>query len=158
MANVYQGRLSAEGVRIGIVVARFNELITRPLLAGAEDALVRHGADGEAVDVAWVPGSFEIPVVAQKMASSGRYDAIVCLGALIRGATPHFDLLASSVTSALLNISVQHGLPVINGVITTETIEQAIERAGTKAGNKGYDAAVTAIDMISVLRQLEAGK
>ena len=158
MANVYQGRLSAEGVRIGIVVARFNELITRPLLAGAEDALVRHGADGGAVDVAWVPGSFEIPVVAQKMASSGQYDAIICLGALIRGATPHFDLLASSVTSSLLNISVQHGLPVINGVITTETIEQAIERAGTKAGNKGYDAAVTAIDMISVLRQLAAAK
>ena len=158
MANVYQGRLSAEGVRIGIVVARFNELITRPLLAGAEDALVRHGADGGAVDVAWVPGSFEIPVVAQKMASSGRYDAIICLGALIRGATPHFDLLASSVTSSLLSISVQHGLPVINGVITTETIEQAIERAGTKAGHKGYDAAVTAIDMISVLRQLEAAK
>jgi 6,7-dimethyl-8-ribityllumazine synthase len=158
MANVYQGRLSAEGIRVGIVVARFNELITRPLLSGAEDALVRHGADAAAVDVAWVPGSFEIPVVAQKMASSRRYDAIVCLGALIRGATPHFDLLASSVTSALLTISVQHGLPVINGVLTTESIEQAIERAGTKAGNKGYDAAVTAIEMISVLRQLPAGK
>lgn len=156
MANVYQGRLNAEGLRVGIVVARFNELVTRQLLHGAEDALIRHGADAAAVDVAWVPGSFEIPVVAQKMAGSGHYDAVVCLGALIRGATPHFDLLASSVTSALLNISVQHGLPVINGVLTTESIEQAVERAGTKAGNKGYDAAVTAIEMVSVMRQLEA--
>lgn len=158
MANVYQGRLNAEGLRVGIVVARFNELVTRALLQGAEDALERHGADLSTVDVAWVPGSFEIPVVAQKMAGSGRYDAVVCLGALIRGATPHFDLLASSVTSSLLSISVQTGLPVVNGVLTTETIEQAIERAGTKAGNKGYDAAVTAIDMVSVLRQVEAAR
>jgi len=156
MTNVYQGQLSAEGVRVGIVVARFNELVTRQLLTGAEDALLRHGVGDTAIDVAWVPGAFEIPVVAQKMAASGRYDAVVCLGALIRGATPHFDLLASSVTSSLLSISVQHGLPVINGVLTVESIEQAIERAGTKAGNKGYDAAVTAIDMVSVLRQLDA--
>lgn len=158
MANVYQGRLNAEGLRVGIVVARFNELVTRALLQGAEDALLRHGADLSAVDIAWVPGSFEIPVVAQKMAGSGRYDAVICLGALIRGATPHFDLLASSVTSSLLNISVQSGLPVVNGVLTTESIEQAIERAGTKAGNKGYDAAVTAIDMVSVIRQVEAAQ
>jgi 6,7-dimethyl-8-ribityllumazine synthase len=156
MTNVYQGRLNAEGVRVGIVVARFNELVTRQLLNGAEDALLRHGVGETAIDVAWVPGSFEIPVVAQKMAGSGRYDVVVCLGALIRGATPHFDLLASSVTSSLLSISVQHGLPVVNGVLTTESIEQAIERAGTKAGNKGYDAAVTAIEMVSVLRQLAA--
>src|ERR1051326_3620247 len=115
MANEYQGRLTAAGLRVGIVVARFNELITQQLLRGAEDALVRHGADSGSIDVAWVPGSFEIPVVAQQMARSGRYDAIVCLGALIRGATPHFDYLASSVTSALQSIAVQQGLPVVNG-------------------------------------------
>ena len=132
----------------------FNELVTSQLLRGAEDALVRHGADPANVDVAWVPGSFEIPVVAQQMARSGRYEAIVCLGALIRGATPHFDYLASSVTGTLQSIAVENGLPVINGVLTTETVEQALELAGTKAGNKGYDAAVTAIEMVSVLRQL----
>jgi 6,7-dimethyl-8-ribityllumazine synthase len=156
MANVYQGRLTADSVRVGIVVARFNELITQQLLRGAEDALVRHGGDAGAADVAWVPGSFEIPVVAQQMARSGRYDAVICLGALIRGATPHFDHLASSVTSALQGIAVQSGVPVVNGVLTTESIEQALERAGTKAGNKGYEAAVTAIEMVSVLRQLAA--
>ncbi|HTE18291.1 MAG TPA: 6,7-dimethyl-8-ribityllumazine synthase, partial [Armatimonadota bacterium] len=122
----------------------------------ARDALNRHGGDLDSVDVAWVPGSFEIPVVAQGMARSGRYDAVVCLGALIRGATPHFDHLASSVTGALQGIAIQHGLPVINGVLTTETLEQAFERAGSKAGNKGYEAAVTAIEMVSVLRQVTA--
>jgi 6,7-dimethyl-8-ribityllumazine synthase len=150
MANVYQGRLTAAGVRVGIVVARFNELVTGQLLHGAEDALVRHGADAAEIDVAWVPGSFEIPVVAQQMARSGRYDAVVCLGALIRGATPHFDYLASTVTGALQGLAVETGIPVVNGVLTTETVEQALERAGTKAGNKGYDAAVTAIEMVSV--------
>lgn len=154
MANVYQGQLTAAELRLGIVVARFNELITSQLLRGAEDALARHGADPAAIDVAWVPGSFEIPVVAQQMARSGRYNAIVCLGALIRGATPHFDYLASSVTGALQGIAVENGLPVINGVLTTETVEQALERAGTKAGNKGYDAAVAAIEMVSLLRQV----
>lgn len=154
MANQYQGQMTAAGMRVGIVVARFNELVTAQLLRGAEDALLRHGAEAAAIDVAWVPGSFEIPVVAQQMARSGRYDAVVCLGALIRGATPHFDHLASSVTGALQSIALQQGLPVINGVLTTESIEQALERAGTKAGNKGYDAAVTAIEMVSVLRQL----
>jgi len=154
MANIYQGQLSAGGMRFGVVVARFNELITQQLLHGAEDAVARHGGDASRLDVAWVPGSFEIPVVAQQMARSGRYDAVVCLGALIRGATPHFDHLASSVTGALQGISVEHGLPVINGVLTTETLEQAFERAGTKAGNKGFEAAVTAIEMVSVLRQL----
>jgi 6,7-dimethyl-8-ribityllumazine synthase len=156
MANVYQGQLTAAGVRVGIVVARFNELVTQQLLRGAEDAWIRHGGDAADVVVAWVPGSFEIPVVAQRMARSGKYDAIVCLGALIRGATPHFDHLASSVTGALQGIAVESGLPVINGVLTTESIEQALERAGTKAGNKGYEAAVTAIEMVSVLRQLES--
>jgi 6,7-dimethyl-8-ribityllumazine synthase len=154
MANVYQGQLSAAGLRVGIVVARFNELVTQQLLRGAEDALQRHGGDVSAIDVAWVPGSFEIPVVAKKMAASGRYDAIICLGALIRGATPHFDHLASSVTGALQGIAVETGLPVVNGVLTTETIEQALERSGTKAGNKGYDAAVVAVEMASVLKQV----
>ena len=158
MANVYQGQLTAAGVRVGIVIARFNELVTSQLLRGAEDALIRHGGDEAAIDVAWVPGSFEIPVVAQQMARSGRYDAVVCLGALIRGATPHFDHLASSVTGALQGIAVETGIPVINGVLTTESVEQALERAGTKAGNKGYEAAVTAIEMVSVLRQVAGGK
>jgi 6,7-dimethyl-8-ribityllumazine synthase len=156
MANVYQGQLTAAGLRLGIVVARFNELVTQQLLRGAEDAVVRHGGDAGALDVAWVPGSFEIPVVAKQMARSGRYDAVVCLGALIRGATSHYDHLASSVTSALQGIAVEEGLPVINGVLTVESIEQAVERAGTKAGNKGYDAAVTAIEMVSLLRQVGA--
>lgn len=153
MANVYEGQVTAAGVRFGIVVARFNELVTKELLHGAEDAIRRHGGNGS-IDVAWVPGSFEIPVVAQRMAGSGKYDAVICLGALIRGATSHYDHLASSVTGALQSISVQTGLPVINGVLTVESIEQALERAGTKAGNKGYDAAVTAMEMVSVLRQL----
>jgi 6,7-dimethyl-8-ribityllumazine synthase len=154
MVNVYQGQLTAGGMRFGIVVARFNELVTRQLLRGAEDALIRHGAEAAAINVAWVPGSFEIPVAAQQMARSGQHDAVICLGALIRGATPHFDHLASSVTGALQSIALQQGLPVINGVLTTESVEQALERAGTKAGNKGYEAAVTAIEMISVLRQI----
>src|SRR5262249_27225321 len=126
MANQYQGRLSASGMRFGIVVARFNELVTQQLLRGAEDELVRHGAETTEIDIAWVTGSFEIPVVAQQMARAGRYDAVICLGALIRGATPHFDYLASSVTGSLLGLSVEHGLPVINGVLTTETVEQAL--------------------------------
>jgi len=154
MATVIKARMSAAGMRVGIVVARFNELVTEQLLKGAEDALVRHGADAAAITVAWVPGSFEIPVVAQQMARSGQYDSVVCLGALIRGATSHFDHLASSVTSALQGIAVQTGVPVINGVLTTENLEQALERAGSKAGNKGTEAAITAIEMVSVLQQL----
>ena len=154
MGRVVVGRLTATGMRLGVVVARFNDFITRALLQGAEEAWERHGGDPVAVDVAWVPGSFEIPVVASALVRSGRYDAVVCLGALIRGATPHFDHLASSVTGALQSLAVEHGIPVINGVLTTETVEQAIERAGVKAGNKGYDAVVTAVDMVSVLRQL----
>lgn len=154
MATVIKARMSAAGMRVGIVTARFNELVTEQLLKGAEDALVRHGAEAAAITVAWVPGSFEIPVVAQQMARSGQYDAVVCLGALIRGATSHFDHLSSSVTSALQGIAVQTGVPVINGVLTTENLEQALERAGSKAGNKGTEAAITAIEMVSVLRQL----
>ena len=154
MAKTIEGQLNASGMKFGIVVARFNELITKQLLEGAQDAIRRHGGDTNAVDVAWVPGSFEIPVVAGAMCGSGRYDAVLCLGCLIRGATSHYDVLASSVTSALQGLAVQHGLPVVNGVLTVESIEQAIERAGTKAGNKGFDAAVTAIEMVSVLRQV----
>ena len=154
MAKTIEGQLNASGMKFGIVVARFNELITKQLLEGAQDAIRRHGGDANAVDVAWVPGSFEIPVVAGAMAGSGRYDAVLCLGCLIRGATSHYDVLASSVTSALQGLAVQHGLPVVNGVLTVESIEQAIERAGTKAGNKGFDAAVTGIETVSVLRQV----
>jgi 6,7-dimethyl-8-ribityllumazine synthase len=150
----YSGILMAQELRTGIVVARFNELVTQQLLRGALDALHRHGAREDAQDVAWVPGSFEIPVVAEHMAASGRYGAVICLGALIRGATPHFDYLAGSVTSALQQIAVRHGIPVVNGVLTTDTVEQALERAGTKAGNKGYEAAVTAIEMAALLREL----
>jgi 6,7-dimethyl-8-ribityllumazine synthase len=154
MAKTIEGQLNAAGMRFGIVVGRFNELITKQLLEGALDALRRHGGDPDAVEVAWVPGSFEIPVVAGAMAVSGRFDAVLCIGCLIRGATSHYDVLASSVTSALQGLAVQHGLPVVNGVLTVESIEQAIERAGTKAGNKGFDAAVTGIEMVSVLRQI----
>src|SRR5438270_518366 len=128
-------------MRFGIVVSRFNELITRQLLQGAEDALLRHGADAAAIDVAWVPGAFEIPVVARALAASGRYDAVLCLGALIRGATPHFAYLAASVTPAIQAIAAETGVPCVFGILTTESVEQALERAATKAGNKGQDAA-----------------
>jgi 6,7-dimethyl-8-ribityllumazine synthase len=154
MPNTYEGQLVAAGLRCGIVVSRFNELVTRQLLQGAEDALLRHGADAAAIDVAWVPGAFEIPVAARAMAGSGRYDAVICLGALIRGATPHFNYLAGAVAGALQGIAVETGIPVVFGVLTTDTLEQAIERAGTKAGNKGYDAAVTAIEMASLLGRM----
>lgn len=154
MANVYQGKLIATGMRFGIVVSRFNDLITGRLLEGALDALERHGAEPSAVDVAWVPGAFEIPLVARRFALSGRYQAVICLGALIRGATPHFDYLAGAVTGRIADAGLEGGLPVVYGVLTTDNIEQAIERAGTKAGNKGYEAAVTAVEMASLLTQL----
>jgi 6,7-dimethyl-8-ribityllumazine synthase len=158
MANSYVGKLSADSGRWGIVVSRFNELATRSLLLGAEETLARHGAAAEAIDVAWVPGSFEIPVVAREMARTGRYAAVICLGALIRGTTSHYDVLASSVTSAIQGIAVETGVPCVMGVLTTDTLEQALERAGSKAGNKGSEAAVTAIEMASLLAQLrEAG-
>ncbi len=157
MAKTFEGRLLAEGLKFGIVVSRFNEFITGRLLEGARDALVRHGADDANISVAWVPGTFEIPIVAQKMAQSGRYDAVICLGALIRGATPHFDYLAAEVTKGIAQIGLQSGVPCVYGVITTDSIEQAIERAGTKAGNKGFDAAETAIEMANVLRSISEG-
>lgn len=150
-----EGMLTGRGLRIGMVVARFNEFVTSKLMEGALDALVRHEVDPDAIDVLWVPGSFEIPLAAKRMADSGRYDAVVCLGAVIRGATPHFDYVAAEVAKGVANVSLATGVPVIFGVLTTDTIEQAIERAGTKAGNKGFDAAVTAIEMANALRQLD---
>jgi 6,7-dimethyl-8-ribityllumazine synthase len=156
MSNVIQGNLVAEGMRFGIVVSRFNEFITSKLLEGALDAIERHGADPSATDVAWVPGSFEIPQVALKMARSGRYNAVICLGAVIRGSTPHFDYIAAEVTKGVAQVALSVGVPVAFGVVTTDTIEQAVERAGTKMGNKGADAAVTAIEMANLMRQLNA--
>jgi 6,7-dimethyl-8-ribityllumazine synthase len=152
--HLYEGRLDATDLRVGIVVSRFNELITRPLLDGALDALRRHGVDEDRVSVAWVPGAFEIASVAKRLACSGAFDAVVCLGAVIRGATPHFDHVANQVAAGVARAGYDSGLPVIFGVLTTDTIEQAIERAGTKAGNKGADAAVAAIEMANLLRQL----
>jgi 6,7-dimethyl-8-ribityllumazine synthase len=141
--------------RIGIVVARFNEFISGKLLDGARDGLVRHEVADDDIEVAWVPGSFEIPLVAQRMARSGRYDAVICLGAVIRGATPHFDYVAAEVSKGIANVALATGVPVIFAVLTTDTIEQAIERAGTKAGNKGFDAALTALEMANLLGQIE---
>ncbi|NLB94327.1 MAG: 6,7-dimethyl-8-ribityllumazine synthase [Armatimonadetes bacterium] len=154
MPNTLEGKLNAQGLRFAIVVSRFNEFITGRLLSGALDSLIRHGADDSNITVAWVPGTFEIPIVAQKFAASGRFDAVVCLGALIRGATPHFDYLAAEVTKGIAQIGLQTGVPTVFGVITTDNIEQAVERAGTKSGNKGFDAAATAIEMANLLRQL----
>lgn len=154
MPNTLEGKLNGQGLRFGIVVSRFNEFITNKLLSGALDSLIRHGASEDSITVAWVPGTFEIPIVAQKFAGSGKFDAVICLGALIRGATPHFDYLAAEVTKGIAQTALQTGVPTIFGVITTENIEQAIERAGTKSGNKGFDAATTAIEMANLLRQI----
>ncbi|HVC32233.1 MAG TPA: 6,7-dimethyl-8-ribityllumazine synthase [Chloroflexota bacterium] len=155
MGRHFEGRLVGEGLRFGIVLARFNSLITAQLLAGAMDGLIRHGVADDNVDVAWVPGSFEIPLAAKKLAQSGRYDAVLCLGAVIRGATPHFDYVAAEASKGVAAVALQTGVPVIFGILTTDTIEQAIERAGTKAGNKGYDAAVSGIEMANLLRTME---
>ena len=150
----YRGELRAEGRRFGIVVSRFNDLITRPLLAGAEDCLLRHGVAEDAIEAVWVPGAWELPVATRALAATGRFDALIALGALIRGATPHFDYIASGATHGLSAVAAETGTPVSNGLLTTDTIEQAIERAGTKAGNKGWDAALAAIEMVSVLDAL----
>ena len=155
MVQVFEGKLLGEGLKFGIVVSRFNEFITKKLLDGALDALERHGANVDDVAVAWVPGTFEVPVVAKKMASSGKYDAVICLGAVIRGATPHFDYIAGEVTKGIAQVGLSTGLPTIFGVITADTIEQAIERAGTKVGNKGFDAAEAAIEMANLLHGME---
>ncbi len=150
--NLLEGKLIArEGTRIAVVAARFNEFITSRLLSGCEDGLVRHGVDTGQIDVAWVPGAFEIPVVAQRLAESGRYDAVICLGAVIRGSTSHYDYVCAEVSKGVAQVSLKTGLPVLFGVLTTDNIEQAIERAGTKAGNKGYDCALSAIEMINLL-------
>lgn len=155
MGKRFEGNLVGQGLRFGIVVARFNEFITSKLLEGALDGLRRHGVDEANVDVAWVPGSFEIPVVARKLAQTGHYDAVLCLGAVIRGSTAHFDYVAGEAAKGIGAVALQTGVPVIFGVLTTDTIEQAIERAGTKAGNKGFDAAVTGIEMANLLAAIE---
>ena len=151
---ILEGNFDAKGLKFGIVCARFNEFITSKLLGGAYDAIKRHGGDEADVDVAWVPGSFEIPLVAKKMAEGGKYDAVICLGAVIRGATGHYDMVANEMTKGIATASMQTGIPVIFGVLTTDTIEQAIERAGTKSGNKGFDCANTAIEMANLLKKL----
>ena len=152
----HQGHLRGDGRRFGIVVARFNDLITRPLLAGARDCLVRHGASDDDIEVAWVPGAWEIPSALDRLARGGRFDALIALGCVIRGATPHFDIVAGQSASGVAAVAAKHELPVINGIITTESIEQAIERAGTKAGNKGWDAAAAAIEMVDLFARLDA--
>jgi 6,7-dimethyl-8-ribityllumazine synthase len=154
MVRIIQGKLDARGSRFAIVISRFNSLISDRLLSGALDALERHGAATDDISVAWVPGSFEIPAIAKKLALSQKYDAVICLGALLRGETPHFDYLSSTVTKELGQIGLDSGIPVINGVLTCNTMEQAVDRAGLKTGNKGFDAAVTAIEMIQVMKQL----
>jgi len=152
--KTFEGNLIVKGAKFNIVVGRFNEFIGSKLLEGAKDALLRHGATEDSIDVTWVPGAFEIPLVAKKIAKSKNYDAVICLGAVIRGNTPHFDYVASEVTKGVAHVSLETEVPVIFGVLTTDSIEQAIERAGTKAGNKGFEAAVTAIEMVNLLKTL----
>ncbi|MGB8452854.1 MAG: 6,7-dimethyl-8-ribityllumazine synthase [Anaerocolumna sp.] len=149
-----EGNLIAQGLKFGIIAGRFNEFISGKLVSGAIDALKRHGVDENDIDITWVPGAFEIPLTAKKMAKSLKYHGVICLGAVIRGATPHFDYVSSEVSKGIAHVSLETEVPVIFGVLTTDSIEQAIERAGTKAGNKGYDAAVTAIEMANLLKQL----
>ncbi|MCM3269279.1 6,7-dimethyl-8-ribityllumazine synthase [Paenibacillus elgii] len=154
MAKVYEGHLVSQGLKYGIVVGRFNEFITNKLLGGALDALKRHGVHEDEVEIAWVPGAFEIPLIAQKMAESGKYDAVITLGAVIRGSTPHFGYVCNETAKGVAAISLKTGIPVIFGVLTTDSIEQAVERAGTKAGNKGWEAAASAIEMANLTKQL----
>lgn len=154
--KLYEGKLVSKDIKIGIVVARFNEFITSKLLGGAVDALKRHDVDEDNIEVAWVPGAFEIPLIASKMAKSNKYDAIICLGAVIRGNTTHYDYVCSEVSKGIAHVSLNSDIPVMFGVVTTENIEQAIERAGTKAGNKGFDCAVGAIEMVNLIREIEA--
>ena len=149
-----EGNVIGEGLKIGIVAARFNEFIVSKLIGGAQDALARHGVSDGDVELAWVPGAFEIPVVAQKMAQTGKYDAILCLGAVIKGSTSHYDYVCAEVSKGIAAVSLNTGMPVLFGVLTTDNIEQAIERAGTKAGNKGYDVACSAIEMVNLMKQI----
>ncbi|MBM7693677.1 6,7-dimethyl-8-ribityllumazine synthase [Peribacillus deserti] len=155
MGKVFEGNVIGTGLRVGIVVGRFNEFITGKLLSGALDGLKRHGVDEDNIDVAWVPGAFEIPQVAKRLAVKGGYDAVITLGTVIRGATPHFDYVCNEVAKGVASVSLDTGVPVIFGVLTTENIEQAIERAGTKAGNKGYEAAVTAVEMANLYSSID---
>ncbi len=154
--NVFEGNLVCKEMKVGIISARFNEFITSKLLSGAIDALKRHDVQDENIDVAWVPGAFEIPLIAAKMAKSGKYDAIICLGAVIRGSTTHYDYVCSEVSKGIAHVSLNADIPVMFGVLTTENIEQAIERAGTKAGNKGFESAMGAIEMVNLIRSIEA--
>ncbi len=153
--NIFEGKLVAEGIRVGVVAARFNEFIVSKLLSGCEDTLLRHGVRGEDIDVAWVPGAFEIPITAARMAKSGRYDAVIALGAVIRGSTSHYDYVCSEVSKGVAAAGLDSGVPVLFGVLTTDNLEQAIERAGTKAGNKGAECAQGAIEMVNLFRELK---
>ncbi|MBR6701309.1 MAG: 6,7-dimethyl-8-ribityllumazine synthase [Firmicutes bacterium] len=153
--KTYEGKLVSEGIKIGIIVTRFNEFITSKLLSGAMDGLLRHDVAEDDIDVAWVPGAFEIPLIASKMAKSGKYDAVICLGTVIRGTTTHYDYVCSEVSKGIANVSLTSDIPVMFGVLTTENIEQAIERAGTKAGNKGYECALGAIEMVNLIKKIE---
>ena len=155
MMRTLEGKLVAEDMKVGIVAARFNELITNKLLGGALDGLTRHDVREEDIEVAWVPGAFEIPLIAARMAKSGKYDAVICLGAVIRGSTSHYDYVCNEVSKGIAVVSLETGVPVLFGVLTTENIEQAIERAGTKAGNKGYDCALSAVEMVNLIREME---
>jgi 6,7-dimethyl-8-ribityllumazine synthase len=149
-----EGNVVAKGIKVGIVAARFNEFIVSKLISGAEDALVRHGVSEDDIDLAWVPGAFEIPLIAKKMAESGKYDAVLCLGAVIRGATSHYDLVCAETSKGIAQVGLKTGVPTLFGIVTADTIEQAIERAGTKAGNKGYDCAMGAIEMVNLLKEI----
>ncbi|MBE6844532.1 MAG: 6,7-dimethyl-8-ribityllumazine synthase [Ruminococcus sp.] len=153
--KVFEGNVVSENIRVGIVAARFNEFIVSKLVGGALDGLKRHGVSEDDVDVAWVPGAFEIPLIAKKMAECGKYDAVICVGAVIRGSTTHYDYVCSEVSKGIASVSLNADIPVMFGVITTENIEQAIERAGSKAGNKGYDCALGAIEMVNLIREIE---
>jgi 6,7-dimethyl-8-ribityllumazine synthase len=154
MAKVYEGVLSAKGLKFAIVVSRFNEMISSRLLSGSLDCLERHECDPEDIEIAWVPGSYEIPLVAKRLAQSEKYDAIICVGAVIRGGTPHFDYVANEVSKGVAHVALETNMPIIFGVLTTDSIEQAIERAGTKGGNKGWDAALSAIEMANLFKQI----
>ncbi len=154
MGKLFEGMLLGEGLKFGLVLSRFNEFITKKLLEGAEDALLRHGVSQENIDVTWVPGSFEIPLFAKKLAETKRYDAIICLGAVIRGGTPHHEYIATEVTKGIAKVGLEFGLPVAYGIITADTLEQAIERAGTKEGNKGFQAAMSAIEMANLSKEI----
>lgn len=154
MSNQYEGMLLGKGLKFGLVISRFNEFFSQKMLEGARDALLRHGVIEDDIEQAWTPGSFEIPLIAQKMAQTKKYDAIICLGAVIRGSTPHFDHISAEVTKGIAKVNLDTGVPVIYGVITTDTLEQAIERSGSKAGNKGFDAAVSAIEMANLVKSI----